>query len=194
MGKPMTDLVDWELVRRAQRGDMQAFTQLVERYQSAVIHFCERMLGQKELGEDLAQECFVRVYRHLPRLTPQARFTTVLFGIARNLTLNALRDAKRRGQHQSVPLEDLYSLQSSEPSPFSRTYSNEVYALIYQALERLRPDHKEILLLREFEGFDYEALAQMLHCKKGTVKSRLARARECLRQELVTLGVIPNER
>ncbi len=193
MGKPMTDEQDWELVKRAQDGDMQAFSRLVERYQSAVIHFCERMLGQRNQGEDLAQECFVRVYRHLHRLTPQARFTTVLFGIARNLTLNALRDAKRRGQHQSVSLDEAFYLHSSEPSPVSRTYSSELNARIHQALDRLRPDHKEILLLREFEGFDYEELARVLGCKKGTVKSRLARAREALRQELTTMGVVPNE-
>ncbi len=189
----MTEIQDWDLVKRAQNGDMRAFTQLVDRYQSAVVHFCERMLGQSGPGEDLAQECFVRLYRHLHRLEPQARFTTVLFGIARNLTLNALRDAKRRGLHLSVPLDEAYTTHSSEPSPSSMAYSHELKHLILQALDRLRPEHKDILLLREFEGFDYEELAQILGCKKGTIKSRLARARECLRKELTAIGVVPHE-
>lgn len=78
----MSDADDWALVERARGGDMPAFASLVRRYQTPVIHFCQRMCGSLPDAEDLAQESFVRLYRHLPRLQPKARFSTVMFGIA----------------------------------------------------------------------------------------------------------------
>ena len=97
-GNPAVDMQEWPLVERAQQGDTEAFTLLVRRYQQPVIHFCYRMLASAQDAEDVAQETFVRLYRYLDRLQPDAKFSTVLFGIARNLTLNHLRDTKRRGR------------------------------------------------------------------------------------------------
>ncbi|MBI5094373.1 MAG: sigma-70 family RNA polymerase sigma factor [Candidatus Hydrogenedentes bacterium] len=94
----MTGVSDWELVARAQSGDLQAFAELVSRYQTPVIHFCRRMVGSLQDAEDLAQDSFVRVYRYLPRLRPEAKFSTVVFGMARNLTLNYLRDSAAAGE------------------------------------------------------------------------------------------------
>mgnify|MGYP001012871027 CR=1 FL=1 len=84
----MRDLDDWALIARAQSGNTEAFATLVRRYQTPVIHFCYRMVGSRQDAEDVAQEVFVRLHRYLARLAPQAKFSTVLFGMARNLTLN----------------------------------------------------------------------------------------------------------
>ena len=94
----MSETADWDLIEKARSGDMAAFAELVRRYERPVVHFCQRMIGSREDAEDLAQDSFVRVYRYLDRLTPTAKFSTLLFGIARNLTLNFIRDSGRRGR------------------------------------------------------------------------------------------------
>lgn len=171
---------------------MDAFAELVRRYERPVVHFCQRMVGSREDAEDIAQESFVRVYRYLGRLRPEAKFSTLLFGIARNLALNFIRDAGRRGrgvthsltteEHNEQPIEDgMY-----RPDRVARL--SEIEALIEEGMALLSPEHREVLVLRELQGLDYNTIAEIVKCRKGTVKSRIARAREQLRQHLARLG------
>jgi len=188
----MNPVADWDLVARARSGDMNAFAELVDRYQAPLIHFCQRMVGSHEDAEDLAQDSFIRVYRYLDRLQPNAKFSTALFGMARNLTLNYLRDANRRGRGrtQSLTFEDntVMALEDHRRRPDRMAQTNEMDNLIERALALVSPEHREVLVLRELQGMDYEAIGQVIQCKKGTVKSRLARAREQLRKRLKELG------
>ena len=184
----MTEVNDWELVRRIQQGDASAFSTLVRRYEQPVIHFCQRMVQSREDAEDLAQEAFVRVYRNIAKLKPQAKFSTLLFGIARNLALNHLRDTGRRGRGKIDALDDHALAAASHEQPAQQAQVSELQQLIERALAKLNPSHREILLLRELQGMDYDGIAEVLGCRKGTVKSRLARAREQLRVELAALG------
>ena len=192
----MSDATDWNLVARAQSGDSEAFAALVRRYQTPVIHFCQRMVGSLQDAEDLAQESFVRLYRYLPKLRPGAKFSTVLFGIARNLTLNAIRDANRRGRGRERPLarENAYGANQEWPvaderhRPDRDARVGEIGKMIARALEQVTPEHREVLVLRELQGLDYDAIAQIVRTRKGTVKSRLARAREQLRARIIELG------
>lgn len=190
----MTGVSDWELVARAQSGDLQAFAELVSRYQTPVIHFCRRMVGSLQDAEDLAQDSFVRVYRYLPRLRPEAKFSTVVFGMARNLTLNYLRDSRRRGRGVTDSMtgvadgaaDRLVGDDSQRPDRTARL--KEIESLIERGLSMISPEHREIIVLREVQGLDYDTIADVIRCRKGTVKSRLARAREQLRQRLTELG------
>jgi len=188
----MNGVSDWELASRTREGDMHAFGELVRRYETPVVNFCQRMLGSREDAEDVAQECFLRVYRARGRLRPDAKFSTLLFGIARNLSLNAIRDAgrRRRGRLQSLTTENAEELavhdQTHRPDRAARVH--ELAGLIEQAIGLLSPEHREVLVLREMEGLDYSAIARITRCQKGTVRSRLARAREQLRLRLVELG------
>ena len=184
----MNPLDDWDLVAHAQAGDSRAFATLVDRYQMPVVGFCRRMTGSAQDAEDLAQEVFVRLFRHLGRLTPQAKFTTVLFGIARNLALNHLRDAKRRGRDTSLALEGLPLAAPEQAEPDRLARVQEIGAMLERGMALLAVDHREVLVLRELQGMDYEMIAQVLKCRKGTVKSRLARAREQLRLRLEAMG------
>ncbi|NIA16150.1 MAG: sigma-70 family RNA polymerase sigma factor [Nitrospiraceae bacterium] len=184
----MSGVHDWDLVARAQAGDMRAFTGLVRQYQTPVMQFCLRMVGSAQDAEDIAQETFVRVFRHLHRLKPQAKFTTLLFGIARNLSLNHLRDSKRRGRGVTDSMESHPQLGGRAQSPDRAAELHEIASLIERGIERLSPEHREVLVLRELNGMDYESIARIVKCRKGTVKSRLARAREQLRQHLLELG------
>ena len=171
---------------------MDAFAELVERYQQPVIHFCQRMLGSRQDAEDVAQESFVRVYRYLDRLEPNAQFSTVLFGMARNLTLNYIRDMKRRGRGktQSLAMEDDRELAIHDETnrPDRQVRLMEIEQLIDTALGMLSPEHREVLVLRELQGMDYETIARITKSRKGTVKSRLARAREQLKARVTELG------
>jgi RNA polymerase sigma-70 factor (ECF subfamily) len=149
------------------------------------------MLGSREDAEDVAQESFVRVFRYLERLTPAAKFSTLLFGIARNLALNFIRDSNRRGRgrtfslteedNEERPLED----ERYRPDAVARIH--EIDDRIRQGLEMLSPKHREVLILRELNGMDYSTIAEIVRCRKGTVKSRIARAREQLKVELERL-------
>lgn len=171
---------------------MEAFALLVRRYQAPLVHFVQRMVGSQQDAEDLAQEAFIRVYRYLDRLEPQAKFSTALFGIARNLTLNFLRDGKRRGRNATYSLvgQDERELWVEDVSrqPDKEARRREIDDHIARALECLSPEHREVLVLREMQGLDYGAIAAIVKCRKGTVKSRLARAREQLRLRLLELG------
>ncbi|MDP7640467.1 MAG: sigma-70 family RNA polymerase sigma factor [Candidatus Hydrogenedentes bacterium] len=189
MSKP-TD--DWELVARAKAGDMDAFAELVTRYERPVVHFCQRMVGSRQDAEDIAQESFVRVYRYLDRLAPAAKFSTLLFGIARNLALNFIRDSGRRGRGVTRSLtsddqqEQLIEDEHLRPDRSARL--KEIEEMIESGLALLSPEHREVLVLRELQGMDYSSIAKVVKCRKGTVKSRIARAREQLRLHMEELG------
>lgn len=188
----MSEYSDWELVAMAKDGDMEAFTELTRRYERPVVHFCQRMVKSREDAEDIAQESFVRVFRYLNRLTPSAKFSTLLFGIARNLTLNFIRDAGRRGRGVTYSLSDEEGqervLEDETMRPDEDARVNEISAMIQDGLAMLSPKHREVLILRELNGMDYATIADIVKCRKGTVKSRIARAREQLRQNLESLG------
>lgn len=184
----MHETDDWELVARAQDGEQEAFAVLVRRYQLPIIRFCQRMTRSTPDAEDLAQETFIRLHRHLKRLRPEAKFSTALFGIARNLTLNFLRGQRRRGWFwRAAPaLPETAAPVQGQPSEAARV--SEIEAALEAALARLSADHREILLLREFEGLDYREIARITGCRIGTVRSRLARAREQLRGQIEAMG------
>jgi RNA polymerase sigma-70 factor (ECF subfamily) len=183
---------DWDLVERARQGGMDAYAELIRRYERPVIHFCQRMVGSREDAEDLAQESFVRVYRYVDRLTPSAKFSTLLFGIARNLTLNFIRDSARRGRGTTYSLTDdenvERSLEDDSLRPDRAARLHEIDGMIEQGLSMLTPKHREVLILRELNGLDYGTIAKIVRCRKGTVKSRIARARDQLRRHLERMG------
>lgn len=185
----MSNHSDWELVARASDGDMDSFTELVRRYERPIVHFCQRMVLSREDAEDIAQESFVRVYRYLPRLTPSAKFSTLLFGIARNLALNFIRDAGRRGRGKTFSLgEQEGTIEDTGYRPDRLARLSEINSLIEQGMAMLSPKHREVLILRELKGLDYGSIAEIVKCRKGTVKSRIARAREQLRLHMERLG------
>jgi len=188
----MKDIADWDLVALARDGDVRAFEELIARYESPLVHFCMRMTGSREDAEDLAQETFIRVHRYLNRLKPDAKFSTAIFGMARNLTLNHLRDSKRRGRGKTMSLsaESGVEIPVTDPAAQSDYVARhaEMRGLIERGLAMLSDEHREVIVLREVEGMDYESIAGVLRCRKGTVKSRLARGRAQLRQHILDLG------
>ncbi len=170
-------LDDDECVTRAQRGEGKAFSELVGRYQNRIYRFLVRLTRSEDDALDLTQETFLRAYQGLARWRPDARFSTWLFQIARNLAF----DLMRRNRHiEFVPLADDDTAPSPGPGPEADFEIAQRLRMVDEALARLPVEHREILLLREIEEMSYEEISAVLNLNSGTVKSRLARARAAL--------------
>lgn len=166
-------------------GDSRAFDQLFSRYSGRLLNFINRMIGDRDRAEDLVQEAFIRVYRHLPRFDRSKQFSTWIYTIASNLAKNELRNRRRSpvalGQLPETTGEEGWSAPQFEDS---RTRPDVMYRQRYLAeavsrsVARLSSRHREVFVLRELEGRSYEEIAELTGSHLGTVKSRLNRARQ----------------
>jgi RNA polymerase sigma-70 factor (ECF subfamily) len=177
-------LDDNQLVTSYLDGATLAFDLLVERYQTRLLNFIYRTVGDRERAEDLVQEVFIRVHRHLARFDQSKKFSTWIYTIASNLAKNELRNRARNPlvyfqtmtsgwEDEDRPLE--FEDPAARPDDaFERRHLRE---LVDAAVRRLPAHHRQVFVLRELEGRSYEEIAEMTNCNLGTVKSRLNRAR-----------------
>ena len=179
-----------QLVRRAQQGDNGAFEELLLLHQKKVYNLCLRMSANQDDALDLSQEAFIKAWRSIGQYQFEASFSTWLFRLTSNVCIDFLRRKKRR---QETSLTENYddsdegeefSLPDTAPLPEEQAITNETKIELAQAMERLGPEHREILQLRVVENLPYEQIAEILDIRVGTVKSRLARARLSLRKIL----------
>ena len=168
------DEPDPQLVAAARTGDLDAFSQLVRRYQGHVWRLSLRLTNDPSAADDVTQEAFVRVYRFLPRYRGDARFSTWLFSIARNCALDELRRVERRRRLSG-------ELQTHEARPGDHGVRLEVA----EALAGLPRELREPVVLIDMFGTTYAEVAAMLGVPLGTIKSRVHRARELLAAALV---------
>ncbi len=185
-----------ELVARAQQGDQEAFAQLVEANQNKIYSLALRMTGNPEDAQDLAQEAFLRAWRTLPSFQGDSSFATWLYRLTSNLCIDFLRREKRRSAAAPVTSLDDDDDGDAPPiqvpdrrfDPHTEAERKELRAAVGQALLQLSDEHRQILVLREVDGLSYAEIAQRLDTPEGTVRSRLARARLCLRNILLESG------
>lgn len=179
-----------ELVERAQRGDSSAFEALVRLHQQAVFAVALRMLGDRDEAQDVAQDAFVRAYQGIPAFRGEAKLSTWLISITMNLCRNRRRWWARRRKVIAASLDDPLpteegtlgqTLEDPAPSPAALTERRERQRLLEASLQALDDAHRGVVVLRDLQGYSYEEIAGMLHCRVGTVKSRLSRARLHLR-------------
>lgn len=171
------DLTDREYVRLSQAGDRNAFGQLVRRYQGRLYRFLLRLIDSREEALELTQDTFVQAWQALPDWRPDAEFRTWLFRIGSNAAMDCLR---RRKVVEFVPLEDDYDASSGAAGPEAQLQTKQALQALEIALGRLPHDQREVVLLRDIEDMSYSEIAAVLGINEGTVKSRLARAREAL--------------
>ena len=179
--------VDVALMLQAGKGEHDAFQELVERHQHAVIGTVAKMLGGSSEAEDIAQQVFVRLWKSAPRYTPTAKFTTYLFTIARNLVFNEMRKRQRRKTHSLEEQEDDWHQQISEPEesqPDSQLLQGELKAAVDEAIAALPEKQRLAVVLRRYEQMPYEEIAEVLELSVSAVKSQLFRARTTLRESL----------
>ena len=175
---------DPDLLRRAQRGDEQAFTAIVRAYETPVHNYILRLTGDRTLAEDLTQEVFVRVFNGLPKFSLRCKFTTWLFQVTKNRVLDELR-AKERRPLSPVNLDDAPQLEVVD-APFERI---EAIDAVWRAVENLNVDLKMALLLRDIVGLSYTEIADALEVTLATVKWRIYKAREDVQLALAREGI-----
>jgi RNA polymerase sigma-70 factor, ECF subfamily len=172
---------DYTLIRAIQAGDHQAFESLVRRYQHQVANLIYARIGSRDDAEDIAQEVFIRVYRSLPKFKFDASFFSWLYRITMNLCIDEIRRRKIRNMLSLDFLtEDVLekNRKSKEHAlPTDSILTEEKHRVIQSALKRLKPEHREILLLREYEDLGYNEIADVLGIRLEAVKSRIFRAR-----------------
>ncbi|NUP99804.1 MAG: sigma-70 family RNA polymerase sigma factor [Armatimonadetes bacterium] len=186
-----TESYETRLVLRCQRGDREAFNELVERYQSKVYNLALRLLGDPDEALDVAQEAFLRVFRGINRFHGGSALTTWIYRIVHNLCLDEMKKKRRRPQLAADPTDTdeggdslLDRLPDETDEPQSQMLTDERQRAVRAAIARLKPHHRDVLVLYDLEGFSYNEMAEMLNTSVGTIKSRLNRARLALAREL----------
>ena len=189
---------DWDklddagLIAAVQKGKLAAFTQLVDRHQRSLINFFFHLSWDRQAAEDCAQEVFLRLYSHLGTYEPQAKFTTFLFRIARNLWIDRMRTAAVHGKPLSLQgkgsggegpaLQDRVA--SRAPSPVEILAREEQQDALRRAIDRLPDEQKAVVILSEIQGLKYQDIGEILGVPVGTVKSRMHTAMDKLKDLL----------
>ncbi|MFV1987895.1 MAG: RNA polymerase sigma factor [Gemmatimonadota bacterium] len=191
-----SDQTDQTLVEHCLRGDERAARELVVRFERPVFSLIYRMVRDRELAEDLAQETFVRTLNNLKRYDPSYKFSSWLFKIGYNLTIDHLRkkqlnvvsiegapDAMTPDQQAATRI----TLQTVDEQPDQLLEARSIGAEIEAAIDRLRPEYRTAILLRHVQGYAYDEIAEVMDVPLGTVKTYIHRARNELKDTLVHL-------
>ncbi len=194
MSKTQNQPSDRELIDQFNNGDRSSFDTLVDRYSAKAFQIAYGVLGNREDAEEVSQDVFVRVYRALPKFRGESEFSTWMYRIAMNLARNKYRWNKSRGIRKTLSIdqpteyedgsEARIDLPETRMQPDEEADIGEFEKRIMAALNDLPPVYREALVLRNIEDMNYEDIAQALGCKLGTIKSRIARAREELRRRV----------
>ena len=179
---------DSALVERAQSGDYAAFDELVKRHRGKVYAMIVNMVKNDADAWDLAQDCFVKAWKALPKFEARSKFSTWLFRISHNVVYDWMRKKKIRPEGEfndevmeSANIEPGALTAPSRPErPDQVMAANELKEKIQAAMATLSPNHQEVVLLREVQGLEYKEIAEALDCSVGTVMSRLFYARKKL--------------
>jgi RNA polymerase sigma-70 factor, ECF subfamily len=164
------------LVRAAQNGDVDAFEELVRRYQTSIYRVALRMLGSRADAQDAVQETFVRAWRALPRFRQDSAISTWLYRIVTRRALDKIASRRSTGTLDEVEVE-------AGPDPAQAAEDQERLRAVRRAIAKLPPDQRAALVLREFEGLSYQEVAQVLGASVPAIKTRIHRARLTIIQQ-----------
>ena len=178
------------IVARCQKGDVQAFESLVEKYQKKMLNTAYRMIGDYQEACEVTQEAFLSAYRGIKKFRGEATFTTWMTGIVLNQARNRLKQMKTRSRYESVsldvPVESpegmiTREVASEDCSASEQLEKKDTARMIQDCINDLDPEFREVVVLREIQGYSYDEIRGILDLPEGTVKSRLFRAREILK-------------
>ncbi len=191
-----SEVSDQQIVVYAQQGREDAYRELISRYERPVFSLVFRMVRDKETAEDLAQETFIKVLNNIDRYLPEFKFSSWLFKIANNITIDFLR----RRQIDTISIEGApdavtaeskrataIALASGGESPLQELESKELGEQIERAIGKLRPEYRACILLRHVEDYSYDEIAEIVKLPLGTVKTYIHRARAELREHLAAV-------
>jgi len=189
-----------ELVKKSLNGDIQAFEELVLKYQEKIFALAYRYMGNEEDAYDMSQEAFIKAYQSLHSFQGGSSFGTWLYQIASNICRDELRRQKRKkisvfSLDEAVVTQDNGQVKR-EIADISLTadilYEQKEFSLYLQEiLDQMKTEHKSAIILRDLMGLSYEEIAEVMNCSIGTVKSRISRARSILKKKLLKKELSP---
>jgi len=176
---------DAELMERTRQGDRRAFGVIVERYKDAMVNYLARLSGCRARAEDMAQEAFLRLFLHRDRYQEEGKLAALLYRIATNLA----RSEHRRLRRQQLLTLGLarsngHDARRSPATPEALALSGEAQGQLLEAIRRVKLKFRVPLVLHEIEGLSYGEVAAVVGCGENTVKSRISRGRQMLKQRL----------
>jgi RNA polymerase sigma-70 factor (ECF subfamily) len=174
------EVEDRDLIAKARQGHVDAYNVLVSRWEKRVFNYLLRLVGHREDALDLSQDVFLKAYQHLKKLDDPARFPAWLFRIAHNEAYSLLRKARPEGEFPAEP---------STGGASARMFPVELNLAVRSALGKLSGDQRETVLLKVYQGFKFEEIAEILACPVSTVKSRLYTALDLLKQTLAPVNM-----
>jgi RNA polymerase sigma-70 factor (ECF subfamily) len=181
---------DAGLVASTQKGDLDAFELLVRKHQKRMLNIALRLIDDYEEACEVVQDAFVSAHKNIKAFRGDSKFTTWLTAITVNLSKNRLRQVKSRRGHEAFSIDDPVRTEegqivvdppSNEPSVLERLEKRDIQKRVQDCIKALEPDFREVLVLRDMQDFSYDEIAVMLKMREGTVKSRLFRAREMVK-------------
>lgn len=186
------EISDEELALQFQKGEKQAFDEIVLRYKEKLVNFAYRFLRNREEAEDITMETFIRVYQNLPNYDTNRSFSSWFYKIAMNLILNRIREIKSHPLtslsqkiNEDITLQETIS--DAKDSPEKSLIKKERIEKIRKAVSSL-PEHlRSVIIMREYQDLSYEEIGLILDCPVGTIRSRIFRAREVLKKILKDL-------
>jgi RNA polymerase sigma-70 factor (ECF subfamily) len=188
--EPMAGDEDAEMVSLCRKGDVDAFEVLVRNHQKKMLNIAYRMVGNYEEACEIVQDAFVSAYRGIKNFEGRSRFSTWLSTIVINLSRNRLKQLNIRNYREELSVDDpvhsggskiKVEPVSNEPSVLERLERRDFQQMVQECINFLDSDSKEAFILRDVQGFSYREISDMLKIAEGTVKSRLFRAREELK-------------
>jgi RNA polymerase sigma-70 factor (ECF subfamily) len=168
---------DADLIAKARRGDVEAFNALISRWDKRVYNYLLRILGNREDALDLSQDVFLKAYQNLRKLDDPGRFAPWLYRIAHNEAYSLFRKRRPEAGEEELPVERA-----------AAAFPLELTLAVAAALDRLSPDQREAVVLKVYQGFKFEEMAEILDCPVSTVKSRVYTALDLLKAELAPLN------
>lgn len=188
----LSAIADCELVARSLRGREDGFNELVRRYQRPIAAYVYRMVGDYDAALDLTQEVFIKVYSSLGRYRAEFKFSTWIYKIAHNASVDYLRRSSSREQAMTSEVdgeEREMTVMSRKLSPEQEYAVEERRAEIERVVRQLPAVYRELIILRHQHDLSYDEIAEVMSLPLGTVKNRLFRAREMMRQQFVERGI-----
>lgn len=182
-------MTEQEMISSCKKGDRSAFDFLMEKYQKQVFNIAYGMLSDYEDASDATQEVFFRVFKSISLFKGESSFTTWIYRICSNVCNDILRKRQKRGFSVSIDSDEendsIVQIVSDEPTPEERVEINERQRAVWAAINELPSKYKEIIVYSDMQQLSYDEIAEILKCPKGTVRSRLNRARNALRKKLL---------
>lgn len=183
----MTEAAVTQLIKKAQKGDVRAFEQVVEQYYIKIYNIALGYMGNPTDAEDAAQNSLIKIHHALGSFRFKSKFSTWVYRITVNTCTDLLRKKKATASVSSEELGES-DLGIDQNTPESSAMKQEAVSILRKAVASLKEEHRTVIILRDINGFSYEEIAKLTGCSVGTVKSRINRARSSLKDALIADG------